>query len=237
MKKQTVDVLTSRLAVQPGALEDKAVVVIDTLRATTVMVTALSYGAKKIIPVAEVEEAFSLRAQDPSLLLGGERHALFIPGFDFGNSPLEYTKVRVKDKTLIMSTSNGTRTLLSAAAGAQVFLGALRNGTAAMARALDTGRDVVLFNAGTDGALSLDDFITAGAMIAGAQGSIQLTDAARLARMLYEAHPDLRSALQGTLHYERMRALNLEADLEFCLQKDQSSLVPAFWGGEILPLR
>src|SRR3972149_1402682 len=103
----------------PGTLLDQTVAVIDVLRATSVMVHAMSQGALEIIPAATIEEGLQIAKAFPrsSILLGGERESKNIPGFDLGNSPKEYTAERVKGKKLILTTTNGTRAFHAASLG------------------------------------------------------------------------------------------------------------------------
>lgn len=229
----TCDVILSHEYIRPEELKGRTAVVIDTLRATSVMVTALAHGAREIICVAEPKDALRLKRDHPDFLLGGERSSLKIDGFDLSNSPLEYTKEKVQGKTIVMTTSNGTRTLLKSNEADQVLIGCLLNAKAAMEWALSQGRDIVLINAGTAGRLSLDDFITAGAMLSYSGGKAALTDAARAALLLYEAHPDIRSALSGCLHCQRLEGLGLADDLRYCLKMDQLDIVPSMEEGRI----
>lgn len=226
-----VSLIFSHEYIHAEQLYDKTAIVIDTLRATTVMTTALANGARSIRCVAETEDALRLKAREPDLLLGGERHALKIPGFDLSNSPLEYTRETVAGKDLVMTTSNGTRTLLKAAGASQVLIGCLRNADAVMTRALAGGRDIVLVNAGTMGQFSLDDFITAGAMVEACGGGTQLSDAALAARLMFRTHPDIHSALKDSLHYNRLKELGLDGDLTFALTLNQLDAVPVFRDG------
>ena len=110
-----LDVIISADNIKEEYLEDKIVVVIDMLRATSVIITALANKAKEVFPILTVEEAFNKKEEflrvEKEVLLGGERKALKIEGFDFSNSPLEYTSEKVKGKTIILSTTNGTRAI------------------------------------------------------------------------------------------------------------------------------
>lgn len=225
------DLIISHLYIRPEELADKTIIVIDTLRATSVITTALANGARSVTCVAEPEEALARRSAEPGLLLGGERNSLPLPGFDFSNSPLDYTRARVDGRDLVMTTSNGTRTLLKAEAGATIFIGCLLNAGAVMEEASALGRDILFINAGTAGQFSLDDYITAGAMLARANGALALTDAARGALLLYQAHPDIHSALTDCLHYNRLLGLGLQADLDYCLSPDRLAVVPRYRAG------
>ena len=225
------DLIISHEYIKDEDLAGKTVVVIDTLRATSVLTTALANGASQVQCVSEPEEALALKVKRPDRLLGGERNSLAIAGFDFSNSPLEYTKNAVKGRTLIMTTSNGTKTLLKATAAQDVLIGCLLNARAVMERAISLDRDIVFINAGTAGRFSLDDYITAGAMLGTTNTQVELSDIARGALLLYQAHPDIHSALTNCRHYRRLQDLGLTADLDYCLTKDRFDLVPIFQDG------
>ena len=151
--------------VAPEQLRDHAVVVIDVLRATTTIAFALAAGASEVIPCLEVDDARQLAAKYPAgtVLLGGERLGVRIEGFDLGNSPTEYTTDKVAKKTIIFTTTNGTRAMERCRQARRVLLGALVNRRAiAAALAQETNVDIVC--AGTRGEVGLDDALTAGAI-------------------------------------------------------------------------
>jgi 2-phosphosulfolactate phosphatase len=140
-------------------------VVIDVLRATTMIVHALVAGCTEVIPVSEVEEARRIAAALPvgSALLAGERQGLPIDGFDLGNSPGECTPARCRGKTMVITTTNGTRALLACRDAERVFLGAFVNFTATCRRLLVESKPIHLVCAGTDGRVSYEDTLAAGA--------------------------------------------------------------------------
>lgn len=107
-----VDVIDTAAAITRETVEGRHVLVMDVLRATSTIVTALNNGAKRIIPVETVEEAVALKRRCADSLLGGERGGVRPEGFDFGNSPLEYSKDAVQNKTIVLTTTNGTRALV-----------------------------------------------------------------------------------------------------------------------------
>ena len=147
----------------PEALDGGTVVVIDVLRATTTIIYALAAGAKTIIPCGEIDEARSVAARfSPNeKILGGERGGAKIEGFDLGNSPEEYTPERVRGKTVVFTTTNGTRALLHAKRAGQILLGAFVNSTATVQRLI--GQEMVhLLCAGTDGQPTDEDIMLAG---------------------------------------------------------------------------
>lgn len=150
--------------IPPGALRGAVAVVVDVLRATTVMVRALASGCASIVPCGEVEEARAVAAglAAGTALLAGERQGLPIPGFDLGNSPGDFTPEVCRGKTLVMTTTNGTRAILASREAEHVAAASLANAPAAADWAVSWGRDVHVVCAGTDGRISLEDTILAG---------------------------------------------------------------------------
>ena len=157
--------------IPPGCLAGSTAVVIDVLRATTVMIHALASGSSTIIPCREIDEARAVAERFPpgQVLVGGERGGRPIPGFDLGNSPAEYTPGACRGKTLVMTTTNGTRAILACAEADRVYVAGFVN-LAAMARRLmreldgPEARPVHLVCAGTEGAVSWEDALFAGSL-------------------------------------------------------------------------
>jgi len=183
----TLDVVFSPAALTAAEVQGRTAFVIDILRATTSMCAALNHGAKALIPVASTEEALRLAQTIGStdVLLAGEKNCLRIPGFHLGNSPLEMTETAVRGKTLIVSTSNGTRALLACQGASAVYGACAANLAVAAERARETlerDGDLVIVCAGRDGAFSLDDAYCAGRLAAAALGGTRprrgLNDAA-----------------------------------------------------------
>lgn len=175
-------------------LAEKSAVVIDVLRATSSMIAALDNGAHRIIPTIEVEEARALKRSLPegSVVLGGERGGLMIDGFDLGNTPQEFSAEKVAGRTVVMTTTNGTRAILMALGAEKVYIAALTN-AAAMARVLTEGEgDVVLVGSGTERRISWEDSLCAGAIIQRLMngpggGGFHLTDSALIAAEIWES--------------------------------------------------
>jgi 2-phosphosulfolactate phosphatase len=162
-----VDVVFTPGGLNFGEVQGRTVFVIDILRATTTMCAALSHGARAIIPVATTEEALRLAQTIGSadVLLAGEKNCVRIPGFHLGNSPLEMTESAVRGKTLIVSTSNGTRALLACQGAGSVFPAAAVNLTAAAEKAreaLEADQQILILCAGRGNSFSLDDAYCAG---------------------------------------------------------------------------
>lgn len=149
------------------AFAGSAAVVIDILRASTTIATALAHGAARVVPCLEVPEALALRADQPpgDVLLGGERGGVRIEGFDFGNSPSEYTIEKVRGKTIGFTTTNGTKALRLAERADAVYMGAFVTGSAVVAAILDAP-SVQLLCAGTNGEISREDVLFAGWIVA-----------------------------------------------------------------------
>ena len=151
--------------IPPGLLTGGVAVVIDVLRATTVMVHALAAGCEAVVPCLEIDEARQAAAALPagSALLAGERQGLPIEGFDLGNSPRAFTRAVCRGKTLVMTTTNGTRAILACLDAERVVLGAFPNFAATVQILHDDERPVHIVCAGTDGRISYEDSLLAGA--------------------------------------------------------------------------
>ena len=160
-----VDVVLTPAAAIPTALAGCTALVIDVLRASTTMVTALANGCQALVPVAEVDEARRRVATMPGALLAGERGGDPPEGFDLGNSPLEFTRERVGGRTIVFTTSNGTRALLAARPATAVGVAGFTNLSAASEWALGQGRSIVLVCAGELGARSTEDEVCAGLLV------------------------------------------------------------------------
>lgn len=219
--------------VDPAALADDVVVVIDQLRASSTITAALAAGAESVRPVVSVEQA---RAAGPGTLLGGERGGVRIEGFDLGNSPEEYTSSRVRGRRIVFTTTNGTAALAHAARARRIIVGCLAN-MEAVARAIAEERGTVhLMCAGTHGLVGLDDALAAGAFVESLidQGrSLTEDDSGLLAveawRTARAAGPGgVLSALRASLGGRNLLALGLEADLKWCSRVSVIELVPVF---------
>jgi len=233
-----IDVVISAQHIKPEKFKDRIVVVIDVLRATSVMVTALNNGCDKIIPVKEIEEAVHIASKDRNnYLLGGERGGVRIENFDFSNSPLDYTQDIVKGKSLIMTTTNGTRAIKNSEEAEKIFIGALINGRVVAEKLAKLNKDVTFVNAGTDGEFSMDDFITSGYIINCLRDIMKnqctLTDIAKTSEYVYINNPSIISFAKDALHYKRMKDLKYHEDLRYCLSKDLVNIVPEYKDGEI----
>ncbi|MBW8382238.1 MAG: 2-phosphosulfolactate phosphatase, partial [Youngiibacter sp.] len=130
-----IDIAISGDHVNADLVKGKTVIVVDTLRATTVIITSLVNGAKSVVPVSTVEDALSIMKRMENAVLGGERKAKKIEGFNFSNSPLEYSKEAISGKNVILTTTNGTKAISRSKDGARVLIGALVNAKAVARKA------------------------------------------------------------------------------------------------------
>lgn len=210
-------------------------IVIDLLRSGTSMTWALVNGASKVIPAAEPGEAVSIASRMGGCILGGERGGLKMPGFDLGNSPLEYTREAVEGKSVVVSTTNGTGALCGMAGASNVLLGSMLNCTAVARRAVELGNDIIIMCAGTEGDISADDLFAAGAIaetvIRMARGDVQACDLTLIACMIYKAWKNDIRDLAMTRHCARLLSMGFEKDVEFCLRRDITDIVPEYRNG------
>ncbi len=228
------DVVLTAAGLDQIELSGKIVVVFDVLRATSTITTALQNGCRLVIPVLTPEEALATTTCLPTgtYLLGGERDAQKIFGFDLGNSPDEYQPDVVRDKTLIITTTNGTQAIGKALAGGAkaILAGSLLN-VGAIAQCLSgSGEDVILACAGTKGQPALEDTLAAGAILNKLDlGPDELTTVAGQARELFLTNRQKLSALvKVTTHGQRLTGLGLEHDIDYCLRLDIFNVVPWF---------
>ncbi|HWQ62005.1 MAG TPA: 2-phosphosulfolactate phosphatase [Negativicutes bacterium] len=218
---------------QPPA-GDHAVAVLDIFRATTSMTTAFANGCRRFIPVKTIEEALALKERYPTALLAGERQARPIPGFDLGNSPREYNRQTVADKTVIMTTTNGTAALKTAEQAAKVYVGAFVNAAALCRTLAGVQMDIVILCAGTRGQFTLEDALCAGLIAERLAGVAELSDAALAARAMYnDCRPRLLDRTAQGAHARHLAAIGYGDDIEYCLRHDLYDVVPEFRDGEI----
>jgi 2-phosphosulfolactate phosphatase len=198
-----------------------AAIVVDVLRATSTIAQALAAGYRRVLCCAEIEEALALRAEVPDSLVGGERDAVQVEGFDFGASPREYLEARAE--TLILSTTNGTRAILRASKRCEeVFLGSLLNLAAAASVIEDV--DSVVVCSGFKGAFALDDAYCAGRLVQLVRSD--RGDAAIAAELVAGSFP---TALDG-LNARTYGPPGLEQDIAYCAQENILDVVPRLAG-------
>jgi 2-phosphosulfolactate phosphatase len=232
--------VASTPAAATGRAPATIAVVIDVLRATSTIVTALDNGAAGIIPVRETDEAIAVmkRVGRERVLLCGERKSILIAGFDLDNSPASYTRERVAGKTLVLTTTNGTRALVEATREATaVYCAALLNRDAIVRRLSASEGDARLQCAGSEGEPSFEDLLCAGAIadaLMHLDRSIAITDAARVAATVYAANAKrITTAIASGTHAKSLIAAGFAADVAACARIDVSDCVPLYTDGVI----
>jgi 2-phosphosulfolactate phosphatase len=203
-------------------------IVVDVLRATSTMTQAIAAGYRRVLCCAEIDEARALAEAEGPAVLAGERRLEPIPGFDLGNSPREVAEKRDAE-TLILTTTNGTRLLVSAAARFDhVYVGSLLNLDAVAAAAAAHGEDVAVLCAGVLGELALDDAYCAG-RIAEVLGGDR-TDSATAAIRLAQSYSDAREGIGSGRSAWNLRRHELEADIDWCARENALAVVPQYRG-------
>jgi len=211
-------------------------IVVDVLRATSSIVTALAAGAAEVCPVAEIEEAHRMRSVDPDVLLAGERGCRIIEGFDLGNSPVGFFTPQMRGRRLVLATTNGSRALAAAArAGfAPVLAGALLNLQALVDAVRAAGpEEVTVVCAGTNGAFSADDALVAGAIAEGL--GAEEDDTALAASALWRSwEKDVVGLFVRSRAGRNLLEVGMRADVEFCARQDAFAVVPRWEGGRLI---
>jgi len=231
------------VALVPAVLADlsgQVCIVVDVLRASSTIVAMLERGAQEVLLAPTIEEARSLHRELPRYLLCGEEGGLPPSGFDYGNSPSEFSALDLRGQRAILCTSNGTRAILAAAGAPLVLVGCLLNATAvasaACREAAARGLGIAIVCAGEEGgsAFAAEDALGAGAIVDAivdpsrrSPAALQLTDETGAALEYYRAQRGREeAALQETAHGRDLLALGLGEDLAFCAQRDWFAAVP-----------
>jgi 2-phosphosulfolactate phosphatase len=205
------------------AITAPTAVVLDVLRATSTIAQALTAGYQRVFCCAESDDARALRETKGSGVLAGERGCVRIPGFDLGNSPQEFLVPR--DGAVILSTTNGTRALVAAAATSErVLAGSLLNLGAIARRVSELGDDVTIVCAGVLGELALDDVYCAGRLVEVLGG--EPTDGADAAMRLRRSFGDAHAGLAASQSARNLVAAGLESDIAFCARESVLDVVP-----------
>jgi len=220
-------------------------IVVDVLRASSSIVTLLERGASPVVAAAGIDEARALHGRLPDYLLCGERGGLPPRGFDYGNSPAEFSRLALAGRGAILATSNGTRLLAQLAQAPAVLVGCLLNRVAAASAAIAIARerdlDVAVVCSAAYGGTTfvLEDALGAGAIVdaaLSAEPSLEAGDAARFARDAFLAARDLSAAVASAYHANELIEAGFEEDVAYCARLDVSTVVPSLRRGEDGPL-
>ncbi|MFH5832345.1 2-phosphosulfolactate phosphatase [Halalkalibaculum sp. DA3122] len=235
----SIDICVSALAFQEEELRDKVTVVIDVLRASSTIVTALNNGAKGVIPVQDMDAAgkISINLDSPNFLLCGEKDGKKVEGYDLGNSPFEYTEEAVRDKTIIFKTSNGTKALKRSTMAREILVGSFLNLESILRRLREVEQEIVLVCAGWKGRLALEDLLCAGNIIhelSGGELTEEASDGTKVAFGLYEKFGnDIEQTLRKSNHAKRLDEITQNDDIGFCSRLNAMDILPTLKEGII----
>ena len=222
--------------------KDSIVVVNDIFRATSAMCTAFEHGAKSMIPVDTIEKARALQAK--GFLAGAERNAVKVDGFDFGNSPYDYMGGDIKGKTLVLTTTNGTRAIeMAKGVSDKIVIGSFLNISALSKWLVKQKKNVLILCSGWKGRINIEDSLFAGALtkelIQDGAYSLEheVEDSALIAMYLFEgAQKDPEKLLKISSHRRRLANLNLKRDIKYCLSINKTTKIPILIGDELVDL-
>ncbi len=239
-----VEVFMSPREITPGDTQGRVIAVIDVLRASTSIATALNNGARAVIPVEEVDEAIARAKhfEKGEVRLAGERRMLPIAGFDMGNSPLEFTAEAVAGRTVIISTTNGTRALAGLQGARDIVIASYVNHAAvsAMLRAALRSTDISIVCAGTGGHFSLEDAACAGRYVRSVmppESSATANDAAHACALIDRKYGDnIAKIFKDSGHGQALAAAGFDGDLVACAAVDSHPVVPIFQERQITRL-
>jgi 2-phosphosulfolactate phosphatase len=221
-------------------LDDTLCVVFDVFRATSSMITALANGAAAVIPVSDIPEALEVRQRDPKVLLAGERHGLRISAvqtggvdFDLGNSPREFTRDKVAGRTIVSTTTNGTRALRACAHARTVLIGSFLNLTATANAVRKLNPDsLIIVCSGTFEQTALEDVLGAGALchlLWKNFSEASVSDSGRMAHQLYQlGQTDILKAASESRNGQKLLSNpDLRDDVPFCMAQDTCNFAAA----------
>ena len=216
-------------------LKGKVVVIIDVLRATSTINAALANGVKEVIPVSTIEKG--LEYKDKGYIVGAERNGKKYGGFDYGNSPFEYMSEEVKGKSVVLTTSNGTRALKMSQAADEIITASFLNVNGVIKYLKNQAKDIILFCSGWKDRFSLEDTMCAGSIAQGlADSTTTNADSTFAAIHLYTSHANnLFEALQKSAHFHRLSHNGMLKDIEYCVKENTYDSIPV-WNGKALTL-
>lgn len=234
-----LDVFFSAGSFQEDELRNKAIVVIDVLRASSTIITALMNGARGVIPVEDMGEAskISQNVDSDNYLLCGEKDGVKIQGYDLGNSPQEYNREVVEGKTLIFNTTNGTKAIKKSQGSANIYIASFLNLNAVAEALKKEQHDIILVCAGWKGRLSFEDTLLAGNIIYllnNGRLNEDATDGTKVAYGIYEKYgSNIASNIHNSNHATRLKNIIGNGDIDYCCQIDIYDQVPLLKEGII----
>ncbi|MBL8982122.1 MAG: 2-phosphosulfolactate phosphatase [Gemmatimonadetes bacterium] len=240
-----VDVYFGPATLPPSEWQGRVVVVIDVLRASTTMATALAHGARAIIPFESADDAVArFKSFDRSeVLLAGERRMARISGFDLGNSPAEFTREVVEGKTILMTTTNGTAALMAVQGATEIVLGAFVNLSATVAvlrHAIRNTLGIAVVCAGSERQFAMEDAVCAGRMLRAVSrrlATAHWNDAARAVVALDRRYgKDIEGCLRDTVHGRALAEAGFSGDVALAAALDTHAIVPVYAERQVTPL-
>jgi len=231
----TIDVCLSPEAIHLFNLKGKIVVVTDIFRATSTMTTALANGVKSVIPVSNLEDCNQFEGE--KYIKAAERGGKIVEGFEFGNSPFDYMNEKIKGKTLIMTTTNGTKALNLSKEADAVLIGSFLNLTSTVNYLKAQNKDIIVFCAGWKGRYSLEDSLYAGAVVNCLLDSFEMdSDSAFSTGLMFKQAEEegLLKFASNANHFKRLSSFSNHKDIEFCMKFDVYDLVGKMEGDNII---
>lgn len=239
MNKPNLHTVLSPALLHLYDVSNTIVVVIDVLRATSTIATALYNGAKEVIPVDSVERCIQLGNQ-LECITAGERDGLVAPGLQYGNSSFEYPREFIEGKTLVLTTTNGTKLLhMALAKGAtEIVTGSFLNLSAVCEHIIQMKKNVILACAGWKDRVNMEDSLFAGAAVSIVDEHFSINcDASRMAQTLYKnGRKDMYGFMKknDASHYHRLTNFGLEKDIRHCLTPDLANVLPEYTNGKLV---
>lgn len=235
-KKPIVEVCLSPALLHLYDTSNANVVIIDVFRATSTIATVLYRGAKEVIPVAAVDECIRLGGTITNSITAGERDGKVAPGLQYGNSPLEYPEDFIKDKTMVLTTTNGTKLLHMVGDHRNIITGAFVNLNAVVDFLRQEKKHVILACAAWKDRVNLEDSLFAGAVVDALSNDFEvLCDSAVMTqRMFHQSQGQLLEFLKASNHYRRLSGFGLHEDLAFCTTPDLCPIVPIYKNGRLV---
>ena len=238
-----LDVLFSPVQADELFFTGKTTVVIDVLRASSTIITALSNGAKEIVPVGTVEFAVKVSGGifGGQTLLGGERNTKKIEGFALGNSPSEYTAEIISGKSIVFYSTNGSRAIVKAKYSANLFICSFNNLKALAKHIKKLNEDVIILCAGNNNLFSLEDSVCAGMLVTeliAGNKTAELTDASTAALAIFKSFgKNIFKMLSETDHGQLLINNGFEEDLKACAELDSTDVIPFYAGNTLKVLK
>jgi len=237
-KKPTLFTCLSPALLHLYDLEDTIVVIIDVFRATSTIATALYNGAARVIPVSAVDDCKRLGTEILNSITAGEREGKVIEGLQYGNSPTEYPREFIEGKTLVITTTNGTKLLHMALANgsANVVTGSFVNLTAVCEYLVKQNKKVILGCSGWKDMVNLEDTLFAGAVVDRVREYFTIhCDSSLMACEMYKLHENnMLQFIKHTTHWHRLAAYGLEKDLQHCATIDAANVLPIYKEGDLV---